>query len=71
MGTTKDGAGFDPERTTIHEAMGLAEGAGEVFRRFGMDTCCGGDVAVALAARSHDVPLDELLAALAECGLEA
>lgn len=61
---------FDPERTTVHEAMGLGEGVGDVFRSFGMDTCCGGGVPVATAARSHGVPLDELLAALAERGLE-
>ncbi|MEN9934232.1 MAG: hypothetical protein RLZZ387_811 [Chloroflexota bacterium] len=38
----------------------------EVFRRYGMDTCCGGALPLETAARHHDVDLGELLAALLE-----
>lgn len=61
---TEEPAGLDPATTTVHEAMGRISGAGEVFRRFGLDTCCGGDLPLEEAARHHGVDLDRLLAAL-------
>lgn len=36
----------------------------EVFRRFGLDTCCGGALPLAVAAEHHGLPLATLLAAL-------
>jgi len=41
---------MDPERTTVHDAMQRIAGAGQVFRRFGLDTCCGGELPLATAA---------------------
>ena len=55
---------LDPSATTVHEAMGKIPGAAEVFRRFGLDTCCGGDLPLEEAARHHGVELERLLAAL-------
>jgi len=57
---------MDPERTTVHDAMQRIAGAGEVFRRFGLDTCCGGELPLATAAEHHDVELSRLLEALEE-----
>lgn len=56
---------WDPERVTVREALGRQEGARAVFRRFGLDTCCGGELPVAVAAERDDVDLDLLLDALA------
>lgn len=56
---------LDPEETTVHEAIAEVPGAQEVFARFGLDTCCGGDLPVAVAAEHHGVELDRLLEALA------
>jgi iron-sulfur cluster repair protein YtfE (RIC family) len=36
-----------------------------VFNRLGVDTCCGGGLPLESAAREANVPLDDLLAALA------
>lgn len=55
---------IDPQSTTVHEAMQEIAGAGDVFRRFGLDTCCGGELPLATAAEHHDVALDRLLRAL-------
>lgn len=35
-----------------------------VLRQFGIDTCCGGALALSTVAEHHDIKLDELLAAL-------
>lgn len=59
---------WDPEETTVHEALGRTEGARAVFRRFGLDTCCGGELPVAVAAEHHGVELELLLDALAAAG---
>lgn len=61
---TRASGSIDPERTTVHEAMQAIAGAGDVFRRFGLDTCCGGELPLATAAEHHDVELDRLLEAL-------
>lgn len=64
-GTTADGTkGLDPEVTTVHEALHQVPGADEVFQRFGLDCCCGGQLPVATAAERHGVDLDRLLDAL-------
>ena len=56
--------------TTIDAGMTLDDitnahpAAIEVFNRFGIDICCGGDVTLAVAAVRDNVPLDVLLRAL-------
>lgn len=50
---------------TVNEVIGRAPESVAVFREFGIDACCGGDLAVVEAARRHEIPLDRLLAALA------
>lgn len=55
---------IDPDETTVHEAVERVAGGGEVFRRFGLDTCCGGELPLATAAEHHGVDLDRLLGAL-------
>lgn len=55
---------LDPEGTTVHEAIRSVSGADEVFRRFGIDSCCGGELTLAAAAEHHDVDLRRLLDAL-------
>lgn len=57
--------GLDPERTTVHEAVGLSPGALDVLGRHGIDACCGGDLSLAEAARRHGVDLDLLLREMA------
>jgi iron-sulfur cluster repair protein YtfE (RIC family) len=37
-----------------------------VFNRFGLDTCCGGALSVADAARAADVDAETLCSALAD-----
>lgn len=58
----------DPATTTVHEAVRRIPGAREVFLRFGIDTCCGGELPVAEAASLHEVELERLLEALEEAG---
>lgn len=55
---------LEPSTTTVHEVLAEIAGAEEVFRRFGIDTCCGGELPVATAAEHHEVDLDRLLEAL-------
>lgn len=64
-GVAPGSPGFDPERTTVHDLVRRDASAHDVLRRFGLDTCCGGDLPLAEAARLHEVELDRLLAALA------
>jgi regulator of cell morphogenesis and NO signaling len=42
-----------------------------VFNARGLDTCCGGGLPVAEAARRHGLDLPELLAALEQTAAEA
>lgn len=56
--------GLNPEETTVVDALQRVPGANEVFRRFGLDCCCGGELPVAEAARRHGVDLEGLLEAL-------
>lgn len=55
---------FNPETATVHEAIQSLPGAFELFRRHGIDACCGGDLPVAEAARRHGIDLATLLAEL-------
>lgn len=55
---------LDPASTTVHETLELRPGAERVFRRFGIDTCCGGDLPLETAAEHHGVELTSLLDAL-------
>ena len=65
-GESTDTMDLDPRQTTVHDAMQRIAGAGDVFHRFGLDTCCGGELPLATAAEHHDVDLSRLLAALEE-----
>lgn len=58
------GPRLDPAATTVHETVRRVPGAADVFRSFGIDTCCGGELSLAAAAEHHDVALDRLLGAL-------
>lgn len=58
------GQRLDPAVTTVHEAIRHVPGATDVFRRFGIDACCGGELSLAAAAEHHGVALDRLLDAL-------
>lgn len=62
---------MDPGSATVHDVIGRLPGAEEVFRRFGIDTCCGGELPVAVAAEHHDVELETLLSELERAGVEA
>lgn len=59
------------EEMTVAEVARRWARALEVFSRNGIDACCGGDKPVAEAARLHNVPLDRLLAELADAGVPA
>lgn len=61
---------LDPASTTVHEAIHALPGAHEVFRRFGIDACCGGDLPLAVAVERHGVELDLLLDALSTAARE-
>lgn len=50
---------------TVSEVVTLSPGTTAVFNRHGIDTCCGGDKAVQVAASLHGVDLAALLAELA------
>jgi iron-sulfur cluster repair protein YtfE (RIC family) len=54
---------LDPS-LTINEIVARHPETIAVFNRFGMDTCCGGGVAVNDAARRDGLDLDQVLAAL-------
>lgn len=59
------------EHLTVEEVARRWARALEVFSTHGIDACCGGDKPVAEAARLHGVPLERLLAELAEAGVPA
>lgn len=56
------------EELTVNEVVRRVPEAVAVFGRFGIDSCCGGNLEVAEAARRHQVGLKELLEALKEAG---
>lgn len=49
---------------TVNDTIARFPQAMAVFNRFGIDTCCGGGIAVAEAARLQNVDLALLSAAL-------
>lgn len=61
---TTRGDRLDPEQTTVHEVLRRWSGARAVFARHAIDTCCGGELPLTLAAERHGVDPTTLLAAL-------
>ncbi len=56
---------FEPDTAlTVNQLVAREPATIAVFNRFGMDTCCGGAVPIADAARRDGVDLDALIAAL-------
>lgn len=51
---------------TLNELVARAPEALPVLQRFGLDTCCGGALPLAEAARHHNLSLDALVEALHE-----
>lgn len=49
---------------SVNDVLRMAPASAAVFNRFGVDTCCGGGLAIEDAAREAGVSLEELLAAL-------
>ncbi len=62
--TASHSAPFD-RRQSVGEIAAALPGATAVFRRFGLDFCCKGDVALEDSARRRGVALDEVEQALA------
>ncbi|HLH25822.1 MAG TPA: DUF542 domain-containing protein [Chloroflexota bacterium] len=56
---------------TIGEVVKRYPAALGVFNARGLDTCCGGGLPVAEAARRHGLDLAELLAALGQVAAES
>ena len=56
---------LDPA-STINDVVARYPATMSVFNRFGMDTCCGGGLAVRDAVARHGLDLDEVLTALRE-----
>jgi regulator of cell morphogenesis and NO signaling len=50
--------------STVNEIVAQYPASIEVFNRFGIDSCCGGRVRVADAARRDGADADAMLAAL-------
>jgi regulator of cell morphogenesis and NO signaling len=50
---------------TLNDLVARDGRALPVLHRYGLDTCCGGSLTLAEAARRHDLELRELVAALA------
>lgn len=51
---------------TLNELVARAPETLPVLQRFGLDTCCGGALTLAVAAQHHGLEVAELLAALRE-----
>lgn len=51
---------------TLNELVARAPEALPILQRFGLDTCCGGALPLAVAAQHHNLDLAELLAAIRE-----
>lgn len=49
---------------TLNELVARAPEALPVLQRFGLDTCCGGALTLAVAAQHHSLEVGELLAAI-------
>lgn len=54
------------ESRTVGEYVTARPSRSRVFERFGIDYCCGGKKPLAQACQERNVPLDQVLAALAE-----
>ncbi len=52
------------QELSVNEAMKRYPATMEIFNRFGIDTCCGGNASVTEAARRDGVDLDSLLEAI-------
>ncbi|MDO8502867.1 MAG: DUF542 domain-containing protein [Gemmatimonadaceae bacterium] len=52
------------QELSVNEVMKRYPVTMEVFNRFGIDTCCGGNASVIEAARRDGVNLDSLLDAI-------
>ena len=61
---------FDRTRP-LGEIAATLPGATEVFRRFGLDFCCGGDIALEQSAQQRGVDVDEVERALSELPVDA
>ena len=51
---------------TLNELLARAPEALPVLQRYGLDTCCGGALSLAVAAEHHSLSLPELLTAVRE-----
>jgi regulator of cell morphogenesis and NO signaling len=60
---------IDPNET-LNALIARAPAALAVLQRYGLDTCCGGSLTLAVAAEHHSLDLEELVAAL-RAALEA
>lgn len=52
------------QELSVNEVMKRYPATMEIFNRFGIDTCCGGNASVTEAARRDGVDLDSLLEAI-------
>ena len=52
------------QELSVNEVMKRYPATMEIFNRFGIDTCCGGNASVTEAARRDAVDLDSLLEAI-------
>jgi regulator of cell morphogenesis and NO signaling len=60
-----DAQAFDlTAEKTVNEIVAARPETLPVFKRFGIDTCCGGGLALAEVARRHRIEFMVLLAAL-------
>jgi iron-sulfur cluster repair protein YtfE (RIC family) len=55
---------MDVMELTVNEALSTAPETAAIFNRLGVDTCCGGTLTLAEAARSVGMGADELRAAI-------
>ncbi len=55
---------MDVMELTVNEALSTAPETAVIFNRLGVDTCCGGTLTLAEAARAIGMAADELRAAI-------
>ena len=53
---------------TVNEAVQQCPATLEVFRKFGIDSCCGGPLLIRVAATKHGHDVNEVMAALNSAG---